>query len=318
MMKDLAFLVLAHDDGEHLLRLVNSLAPHPVYIHVDVKADDIDMEQLRSCSNATVIPQRMIVHWAHITVVDATLALIEASLRDGGARHTVLLSGHCYPLHGVGSIARFLSTQPDSDLIQMVEIRAPSDIRNNVGRHWRNAPLFPSPVMKWPPVAKLDHTLRQIINRIAREFPRDISEELAPHLHYQGSQWWALSAESLREIYDMAKNDPKWRKVFSTTFAPDEMFFHTILGASRRAGHQIGIRSDAGHGNLYNAPLHYIARIAPRWIENDWQHVEGLTTTEKFFVRKISSRNRELLDWIDSGMPIDASGAPQGYLARFP
>ncbi|MEO6080230.1 MAG: beta-1,6-N-acetylglucosaminyltransferase [Steroidobacteraceae bacterium] len=304
-MHGLAFLILAHDDGEHLVRLVNKLAPHPVYIHVDIKATRVDINSLRRCTNAIVIQPRLAVHWAHITVVDATLALIQAVLHDGGARHTVLLSGHCYPLRGVGPLADFLAAHPDNDLMQMVRIPPGSEIWNNVGRHWRNAPFFPDGLMKSRRLTRLDHWLRQIYNRVAREFPRGIARELAPHALIQGSQWWALSLASLKEVADMASSDPKWRRIFRTTFAPDEMFFHTLLGASRRAGHQIGVSTDAGHGNLYNAPMHYIARVAPRWIENDPRHAAELVRTEKYFVRKISSQNRKLLGWIDAGMPAD-------------
>jgi len=298
MTRSLAFLVLAHDDIEHLLRLTQRLAPHPVYAHVDAKSP-ADLTALRECGNLQLIEPRIAVHWAEFSVVSATLALITASLSNGGAQHTVLLSGHCYPIRPVEALTEWLSAHPNNDFIQMVRIGPGSAINNNVGRHWRNAPLLPDRLLCLPSVAKCERLGRRIYNRVAREFPRDIYRELAPHSLFQGSQWWALTAESLTEIMAIVLRDPRWQKVFRTTHAPDELFFHTILGSSKRYGNQIGSTVDYGHENLYDAPLHYVARTVDRWLTNDHEQRQKVLHSDKFFVRKIGSRHRSLLDWID-------------------
>jgi hypothetical protein len=299
MTRSLAFLVLAHDDIEHLLRLAKRLAPYPVYAHVDAKLP-ADLTALRGCANLRLIEPRIAVHWAEFSVVGATLALIKASQFNGGAQHTVLLSGHCYPMRPVEALAEWLAAHPNNDFIQMVRIGPGSPINNNVGRHWRNAPLLPDRLLGLPSVAKCERLGRRIYNRVAREFPRDIYSELAPHSLFQGSQWWALTAESLTEIMAIALREPHWQEVFRTTHAPDELFFHTILGSSRRYGNQIGSTVDCGHENLYDAPLHYVARTVERWVMNDCdEQRQKLLNSDKFFVRKIGSRHRSLLDWID-------------------
>jgi len=305
--RPLAFLVLAHDDPPHLARLCRRLAPHPVYVHLDAKAGPFERLGLDLPANAMVIGRRHEVHWADFSVVEATLALIEAARADGPAGHTVLLSGHCYPARPVAELQAFLAGAPDADHIAMAAVGPASELRNNVGRRWRMAPYLPS---RWrrrfPLLARADDLARRVRNRLARARRRDFAAEIAPATHYHGSQWWALTEESIHAIRREAAK-PRWAS-FRTTWAPDETFFHTLVGAA--AGRRQVADPDLGTRNLYRAPLHFVAETEGRWLRDGPALRQAIAGSSRFFVRKLGSAHAGLCDWLDGRVGDEADAGP--------
>lgn len=296
--RPLAFLVLSHDDPAMLERLCARLAPHPVYVHVDAKAQDM-AAPCADQPHVQVSAVRRSIHWADFAMVEATLDLVAMAQADGFARHTMLLSGHCYPLRPVQRLADHLAAQGDVDLIQMVRIADGSHLGNLVGRHWRQRPYLPTRVRRASArLARLDDLARRLRNRAARSVGRDFRAETAA-VPVHGSQWWALSRPSLDAVLALDSARPQLRRAMETCFAPDELFFQTLLAASERAGHQVGSTEDWGEAGLYNAPLTYVYPSEARWVVDDAATRDAMVASGKFFARKIRSDQTALLDWID-------------------
>ena len=299
-MVPLAFLVLAHDDPDHLRRLCRMLSPHPVYVHLDAKAGSVERFTNGLPANARLIDQRFPVWWAGFEMVEATLALIRQAMQNGGANHTVLLSGHCYPIKPIAALADMLAQEPDTDHIQLVPIQPGSTLVNMIGRHWRQRPFVPE---SWRNrcryLARADDFLRRVRNRLARAVGRRFSNEIAPAVPYQGSQWWALTHATLVRVCDFIDANPVLARAYRTTFAPDEMFFHTVFGVVGDQRRQKGSTRDRGHRTLYDAPLHLVADTPGRWTADSPQFREEIAVVPRYFVRKIGAKNAALLDWID-------------------
>jgi hypothetical protein len=129
---------------------------------------------------------------------------------------------------------------------------------------------------------------------------RDYREYLGNLDPYAGNTWWALTGEACRYISEFAENHRYVDEYFKYVFAPEEMFFHTILGNSAfrdrvlrnlvyedwsaRAGHPAPI-----------APSHIkLFESNPRVTLDD---VYGIG--EALFARKFSDENLDLLLRID-------------------
>ncbi len=104
------FVILAHSQPELARRLVYALAPYPVVIHVDSKAD---IGEFGSLPRTTYVQDREKVHWGGLSVVKATIKLFEYALEIAEPDdHIVLLSGQCYPAAPPSDFAAYLLSAP--------------------------------------------------------------------------------------------------------------------------------------------------------------------------------------------------------------
>lgn len=298
MAKPLVFLILAHDDPRHLERLCRALAPHPVYVHLDAKAGPLELDLP---PNAHLLEERFEVHWAGFEMIEATLALIRRAEADGLGQHNVLLSGRCYPIRPVGEFAGHLARMPDKDLIQIVPIDRESELRNQIGRRWRLRPFVSHAARQRVPVLRIvDDFARKVVNRISRMAGRSFDGEIAPFKPHHGSQWWALTERSLREVLAGIAAHPGLAAAYRSTFAPDEMFLQTVYAGLVDRDRQVGGQSDLGTETLYDAPMHVVAPTYYRWAEDTDEFRAQIAASDKFFVRKVGSEWPDLVSWLDT------------------
>ena len=99
-MTQLAFLISAHTDPQHLCRLVKSLpASSEFFIHIDAKSDIRPFRALLQQPNVHFVKPRTDVMWGSIGVVDSQMAMIREAL-DSGIKfdYLISMSGLDYPL----------------------------------------------------------------------------------------------------------------------------------------------------------------------------------------------------------------------------
>jgi hypothetical protein len=115
---------------------------------------------------------------------------------------------------------------------------------------------------------------------------------------YFGSQWWALSPDCARFVLQFVADTPAFRRFFQSSFAPDETFFHTIIGNSPFAAMSDGPVPFAGRGKTDLANLHVISSTLKKvYTLSD---LPEIAASPKFFVRKVSSQESGgLLDHLD-------------------
>src|SRR5581483_151163 len=61
---------------------------------------------------------------------------------------------------------------------------------------------------------------------------RDYRKYLGTLEPYAGHTWWTLSRAACEYLSNFERQNPRITAFFRNSFAPDEMFFHTILGNS--------------------------------------------------------------------------------------
>lgn len=100
LMKKQAFLILASNLGEQVIKLIENLAIEEnfdVFIHVDKKIGNINKSTLKKFKNVFFIG-RIRTDWASFSLVDAELKLLKKAVMTSDYSYIHLLSGSDLPL----------------------------------------------------------------------------------------------------------------------------------------------------------------------------------------------------------------------------
>ena len=146
----------------------------------------------------------------------------EALVHSPGFDYFVLLSGSEYPLRSKEYIHQFFVENRGSEFI--TNVRMPNE---RAGK----------------PLSRIDtrriQSARPVLRLAVRALAkygmarRDHRKYLGELKAYSGNTWWALSREACEYISGFARANPRVAKFFEDTFAPEEMYFHTIFGNSK-------------------------------------------------------------------------------------
>lgn len=287
---NLAFLILAHNDSTHLERLCRVLQPHAVFIHADGKAIGFPGEAIATLPGVTLVQPSVNVYWGDFSMIEATLRLITTARNSGSFTHYILLSGGCYPIKSIAKLKTAFAKDPTREWISLTSIKPHSELARMIGRHWRMTPLVNQKL--------IDEKLRAVWNKISKTIGRDIEREI--HMPpYFGSQWWALTEDCVKMVLQFLNDHPEFTKAYRSVYAPDEHFFHTIIGNSP-FGRSANYVEDCGSKTNQLTPLHLISETEKRIFGTVDGEFERIRTTKAFFIRKVSStESADLLDRID-------------------
>lgn len=292
-MREIAYLILAHADPAHLGRLVNALGYRAhFFIHIDAKTQIDPFLSLKLPRNVVWLKKRFQVSWAGISMIDATLALIEAALvSNRNYSHLILISGADYPIKPARDIFDLLAANPKHEFIQYIDMRADCHYYRHLDRKWFREPLWRS----------ASGYLR-MVDRAARFGARQLRLPNRWHadvIPYFGSQWWALTPGCCRHILRYVADHANYREINRCTFSPDEHFIHTIVGNSPFADCSDGLQKFQERGVWRLANLHLIHESLSKWYTlDDWHDIQSST---KLFVRKVcSEKSLPLIEAIDS------------------
>jgi hypothetical protein len=205
-----------------------------VVIHVDAKASAEAVAGLKASLNdldGILYSRRHRCGWGRFSLVRATQDAAEALLAaHPDLTHVYLASGSCLPLRPVGDLLDYLALDPHRDHIESVNAL---DVGWTVGGLNEERFTFYYPLdwrrQRWM-FDRLTNLQRAL--GVRRRVPKGIT----PHL---GSQWWCLTATTLRAILE----DPRraeFDRYFRSTWIPDESYFQTL---ARR--HAIRIESQS-------------------------------------------------------------------------
>ncbi|MCR5251972.1 MAG: hypothetical protein K6E50_15365 [Lachnospiraceae bacterium] len=106
-----AYLIAVHKNQKQIENLLSLLdiEENDLYIHVDLKSTEVDMEALKAVVKKAGIffVRRVSVLWGHITIVESTLIMLEAAVKNGPYSCYHLISGQDMPLMTAREINRF-------------------------------------------------------------------------------------------------------------------------------------------------------------------------------------------------------------------
>ncbi|WCR00588.1 glycosyl transferase [Paracoccus aestuarii] len=247
-----------------------------VAIHVDAKASVGSVTRMKAALAdlpQVVFSRRHRCDWGRFSLVratrDAAALLLE---RFPDTSHVYLASGSCLPLRPVAELAAYLARDPHCDHIESVSALEVGWAVGGLNEE-RFTLFYP---LDWRRQRWMFDRLTQIQRRLG--IRRRLPKGLTPHL---GSQWWCLTAATLRAILD----DPRraeFDRFFRLSWIPDESYFQTL---ARR--HALRIESHS----LTLAKFDHDGR--PYQLYDD--HIRMLEESRCFVARKIWPQADRLL-----------------------
>jgi hypothetical protein len=219
----IAYLIMTHENPQVLQKTINTLSfgdeECAFFIHVDRKTA---FEKFSSVSGQNVrFVERIPVYWGEFSQVEAILSMVRQAIESPtGYDYCVLITGSCYPLRTGGYIRRFFEANRGLEYMDILKVPGPGKpiSRFDTIRHPSNKPVRR---FTFRALAKIG---------LARQDHRKYLGGLEP---YSGDGAWALTREACRYLLDFMSVNPRLEGYFRKTFAPDESFFHTILGNSK-------------------------------------------------------------------------------------
>ena len=283
MEMKICYLILAHDNFEHLNRLIEALndAKSTFYIHIDKKTEQTYVATL---DNVKVIPTHLNIHWGSFTMVEATLALMEYAVKySSDADYYILISGVDYPIRSKKFLYDLLEKKKEYiDIASAPVVHKPMERYEYYyfGCDRRNFKYY-------NPKFLLESVLKKF--GIKRK---------APFRIYAGSQWFAITNKCVKYVLDTIKEDDRYVSFFRYSHIPDESFFQTIIGNSTFL--------EQTTANLTYTD--WEVPVPPSIIEN--RHIDFLKTHNEFndefgqrfpyFARKFNDNSKEIIGRIQN------------------
>ncbi len=286
-MIKLGFILLAHNEPANLLRLISRLIVKDelVVVHWD-KKNPLDLPALaKETLTASVLQrvryaERVAVDWGRWSVVEATLAGLE-TLESSGEDfdYVVLLSGSDYLIKPIGGLKNFLAQGNGKEYIECVDPDVdPWVVQGLVKERFLHHHWF-----SWRDQRALFEWTLHTQKKLGLK--RKVPDNLKPHF---GSQWWALTWPTLKQVLAMSRRR-HIRRFFKTTWVPDELFFQTLVAAV------VGKENITGSGLTF---YHFAHEGRPLVFYND--HFDFLVKQDYFFARKLSPHAAGLRNQLDA------------------
>lgn len=256
------------------------------FIHIDAR---VAIEPFRTALKdfpRSQFIRREAGEWGKLGLVRATLGGLEAICSSDEEFDFIhLLSGHDYPLCSSEQLDHFFNANCGSVFLEFDELPC--------GR-WPGGGL--SRIHEYH-FGDLQRRRWQIFSRYASRvlnhsvlFKRRWPERLIP---YAGSQWWSMPLSVAKKVLEFVRRYPNFLEYHRFTYAPDEIFFHTIL---LNLGEHV-------RAKLVNDSLRFV----------DWENpnpttpaimtladADRLEASGKLFARKFDAvRSSDLMDWLD-------------------
>lgn len=272
----LAYLIVAHHQPEHVGRLIRALHDGGSYffIHVDAKSDLAAFQAaVAPFDHVAFASNRVLVKWGRFSVVQAVLTLMQMAVTSGHPfRYYILLSGSDYPIKQ----------------------------KRAIGDHFRNSNRQ---------YMRIDRRLTTDPDNTHAHFLKHLPEGryFGTMTPYHGSMYWSLTADCIHFILDFIEKNPGFLALHQHIFAPDEVFFHTLLKHSPFADaitqdFSAGCYPDhTSHGN------HFIDWTGLRRRDSrlvlDERDFDDLLASDALFARKFDQHeSSQLLDLLDTSM----------------
>lgn len=302
----IAYLIQAHEDPENLLRMINALDDSTdFFIHIDKKASIDPFYQLLKAKDNVFFMEgddRIKVYWGGFSQVEATLNLIKKCIvqndvNDLDYLKVIFISGSDYPIKSKDELRKYLVEFKDVNFIRGMNITQANTKKYN---YCLQNYLFFDFFLINKKVTRVSRKILNILGSTIFKKPNYVLENNGNKIDiFHGSSWWALNIDVIKYIHKYSKDHDNLKKYFQYSLASDEKYFHTIFFNSRFS-----------NTNIYEGPesyipttsafsnMHIIDTSLSKWFdEKDFNFIK---TSNKFFVRKVSTKNsKTLLDLID-------------------
>ena len=263
-----AYMIICHDNFEHLLKLIKALDDirNDIYIHVDRKTRNMPFEQINNAAQKAKIfwMKRYSVNWGGSSQVQIEMQLLKMATKEKHVYYH-LISGVDFQIKSQEYIHSFFEINKGNEYIQF-----DSEDRNYYDRV-RYYYLFQNIIGRNKgKIPALAFILQKNVLKIQQFFHMDRIKKL-PYEVYKGTNWFSIS-HNLAVF--LIQNQKKIKSLCRLTLCADEVFLQTFAMMSPYKD------------NIVNNSLRYIdwKRGTPYTFTD--MEFEELINTDKLFARK--------------------------------
>ena len=296
------FLILAHRDFDHLIKLIDSLEGQKIILHIDKSSRVLwaHSSEFKKRKNVNLISRKnsINVRWAGYSQIRAMLLLMNTAitLMDPGEK-MIFLSGSDYPIRKKAEIEEKLTSKSSIEFLRYYKL----DDRLKDVKRW-------SLYHRWD--FRLFKRRGTFLNRLNSLLIRSMTyletlirgRKRAPNFSlYAGSQWFSISRECAQELISLRNH--YFDNFFKTMFAPDEVYFHTLFSLSSYSKRNLdgGARETSKvSSRLFQVQnLTYVDESLNKWLDID--DLKILLDSDNLFARKFDSKiSDSLITLLDS------------------
>ncbi|MDB5138944.1 MAG: putative glycosyl transferase [Mucilaginibacter sp.] len=284
-----AYIILAHKNHNQLKRLIERLddGTSHFFVHIDKESS---MQQHRSVFEAmknTQLVSSVRTEWGNFGLVEATLKAMDAVKNCGkNVERIILLSGQDYPIKSNDYINNFLQSSKHSVFMDHYQLPDYKKWASGGGSYRINKYFFGFSI-----AAKYRAKTINFLSTYIKVLQRKLRKKMT---HYYGSQWWIIDKYTLNYILDFVANNPDYSAFHRNTFAPDELFFQTIV---------INAKDEKVSASIINNNVRFM-----KWADNLIAHPEILrqddfdeiVSSPALFARKFDAEaDLKVLEMID-------------------
>lgn len=307
----IAYIITAYQDPAHLKRLIRALdAQADYFIHVDSRVDmDAFRAGLESGRNVEFCQTRFFVNWGSFAQVLSQKELLRCVMESGRSYDRVVcLSGSDYPIWSNSRIRDEYRLRPDAQFIMgynVTRCAEPGHHERVAFHHFLRDVRVGSRRMKRWMSGSSRLLLRGLSTLLGIRRREQVQLEGRWVDIYTGSDYWALTFECARHVYDRMCAETAMMKYFKYSYVPSEMCVQTIVFNSRFAGAAILVEGKY-RGLATLTPLHHLAYTDAIKVFDE-AGLEELQGSGKMFFRKAQTgKSDTLLALIDRSRAADS------------
>ena len=284
-----AYVILVHKNPDQVYRLIQTLDDGMsfFFVHIDIRSDFNQFRSLLSFGKKIEFVTRVKTEWASFGLIEAILNGLKAVKRSKELiEHIILLSGQDYPIKNNNYINEFIYQNQHKIYLEYFSLPNSAKWKPNGGLYRVNKYFLGlKPYQRY--AAKTVNLIAEILPFLKRQ-PYNGMKAFA------GSMWWIIDRHTANYILEYVKKNPRYKDFHRYTFAPDELFFHTILLNSPDETIAEAIVNDDKRFIIWrdNTSSHpeNISKI----------HMDDLMNSDALFARKFDTGNdAEILNLVD-------------------
>lgn len=280
----LAFGVLAHKNVCQLNVFVEQLLSYEgsyVFIHIDKKAQ-VDAADVIVSDRVVIVPKRIDVAWADITIVDATLLLMRSIIEHEKQFDWISIhSGLDLAVRPMVDFAEYLKDSTYMGYIESTPL--PIFAWGRMGGIDRVQLSYPKYLRQRPKRYGIVWLMLHVYRWAFAHKLIGVQQRASDLEYFGGSNWFTLQIDVVANLLKYLDNHKEYRAHFANVLHPDEIFFQTLINK---------IYSSKKISLNYTDNLRYIdwsgtrksEMGAPATLTSD--DIKEIETSGKFFARK--------------------------------
>lgn len=273
-----AYLIMAHHRPDLLHELIMALddVRNDIYIHIDIKAKDLDWNITAQKARVIVVPA-MSVNWGGYTQVECEYRLLKSALQDQHHDYYHLMTGVTYPIKSQDFINAFLEENNGTEFVGF-------DNKRDYSFRVKYKHLFcesgKMPGLK----GKIKFKFRDYYIELQRLLRIDHFKKYGM-ICKKGCAYWSITEKFAMYVVNQ---EPFIKKMLANSISGDEVFVQTLLYNSNFKDYAKDLQ-DEYSGCMREVAWEHITKCNDPWHNFHLADKDYLLKSDKWFALKFEA-----------------------------